>query len=119
MPKAPSKKVPAKAPTTGAAPAKAAAKSGPVFEKKTRNFSVGGAIQPRVDLSRMVRWPKYVRLQRCRKVLYQRLKVPPTINQFSSTLDKSTKQERLTAMAAAKESGESVKANKPYSIKYG
>jgi len=37
-----------------------------------------------------VKWPKYIRLQRQRRVLYQRLKVPPAINQFSKTLDKNT-----------------------------
>ena len=46
-------------------------------------------VQPRRDLSRYVRWPKYIRIQRARKILYQRLKVPPAINQFSNTLDKN------------------------------
>ena len=50
--------------------------------------AVGGNIQPRRDLTRFVRWPKYVRLQRQRRVLYQRLKVPPTIAQFTQTLDR-------------------------------
>jgi len=36
-----------------------------------------------------VKWPKYVRLQRQRRILYQRLKVPPAINQFTKTLDKN------------------------------
>ena len=30
-----------------------------------------------------------MRIQRQRKILYQRLKVPPSINQFTSTLDKN------------------------------
>ena len=50
----------------------------------------GGDIQPKRDLSRFVRWPKYIRLQRQKSVLYQRLKVPPSINQFTQTLDKQT-----------------------------
>ena len=45
-------------------------------------------MQPKRDLTRFVRWPKYIRLQRQRKILYQRLKVPPAINQFTQTLDK-------------------------------
>lgn len=45
-------------------------------------------MQPPRDLTRFVRWPKYIRLQRQRQVLYQRLKVPPAINQFTQTLDK-------------------------------
>merc|ERR1712129_154046 len=48
-----------------------------------------GDIQPKRDLSRYVKWPKYVRIQRQRKVLYQRLKVPPSINQFQNSLDKN------------------------------
>lgn len=45
--------------------------------------------QPVRDLSRFVRWPRYVRLQRQRKVINQRLKVPPAINQFRHALDRA------------------------------
>jgi large subunit ribosomal protein L7Ae len=62
----------------------------PLFEKRTRNFGIGQDIQPARDLSRFVRWPKYIRIQRQRAVLHKRLKVPPTINQFTQTLDKQT-----------------------------
>ncbi|CAM9796363.1 unnamed protein product, partial [Laminaria digitata] len=80
-------------------------------------------LQPKVDLSRVVKWPRYIRLQRQRKILVQRLKVPPSINQFSKTLDKNqatellkvlmkyqpedkkAKQQRLKEIAAAKEAG--------------
>jgi large subunit ribosomal protein L7Ae len=62
----------------------------PLFEKRTRNFGIGQDIQPARDLSRFVRWPKYIRIQRQRAVLQKRLKVPPTINQFTQTLDKQT-----------------------------
>merc|ERR1712205_167712 len=34
--------------------------------------------------------PKNVRLQRQRRILYQRLKVPPAITQFTRTVDKNT-----------------------------
>jgi large subunit ribosomal protein L7Ae len=61
-----------------------------VIEKTQRNFSIGQAIQPRRDLGRFVKWPLYVRLQRQRAILKQRLKVPPSINQFTRTLDKNT-----------------------------
>ena len=50
----------------------------------------GQDIQPKRDLSRFVKWPKYVRLQRQRAVLIQRLKVPPPINQFNQALDRQT-----------------------------
>lgn len=41
-------------------------------------------------MSRFVRWPKYIRIQRQKSVLQKRLKVPPPINQFTQTLDKQT-----------------------------
>jgi len=62
----------------------------PLFEKRPRNYGIGQHIQPARDLSRFVRWPKYVRLQRQRAVLYKRLKVPPPINQFRFALDRQT-----------------------------
>ena len=52
-----------------------------------RYFS-GQDIQPKRDLSRFVRWPKYIRLQRQKAVLMRRLKVPPTINQFTQGVDR-------------------------------
>jgi len=66
------------------------AEKNPLFEKRPKNFGIGQDIQPKRDLSRFVRWPKYVRLQRQRAVLYQRLKVPPPINQFKFALDRQT-----------------------------
>merc|ERR1711937_195090 len=75
------------------------------------------------DLTRFVRWPKYVKLQRQRAVLQQRLKVPPSINQFNQTVDKqnatqifklaakyapeskSDKKARLVARAKARADG--------------
>merc|ERR1712019_129799 len=61
-----------------------------LFEKKPKNFGIGGDIQPKRDLSRFVKWPKYIKLQRQKAVIQQRLKVPPSIHQFSQTLDKQT-----------------------------
>ena len=61
----------------------------PLFEKNPRNFRIGGDIQPKRDLTRFVKWPKYIRIQRQKRILFTRLKVPPTINQFSKTLDKN------------------------------
>ena len=57
------------------------------FAPEKRNFGIGGAIQPRRDLSRMLKWPRHIRIQRQRKVLNMRLKVPPSIAQFAQTLD--------------------------------
>ena len=63
--------------------------SGSLFKKNAKNFRIGGDLQPKRDLTRFVKWPRYVRIQRQKRVLMQRLKVPPTINQFSQTLEKN------------------------------
>lgn len=99
-----------------------------LFERRPKNFGIGGDIQPKRDLSRFVKWPKYIKLQRQRAVIQQRLKVPPSIHQFSQTLDKQTatqlfklcekypaetraqKKERLVQRAANRAAG---KADEP------
>ncbi|CAO3618961.1 unnamed protein product [Cunninghamella blakesleeana] len=110
----------------------------PLFEKNAKNFGIGQDVQPKRDLSRFVKWPKYVRLQRQKKIIYQRLKVPPAINQFTQVLDKNTatqlfklankyrpetkaeKRDRLRSIAAAKaEKKEVAKTEKPVVVKYG
>ncbi|CAH8611185.1 unnamed protein product [Dicrocoelium dendriticum] len=62
----------------------------PLIQSRPRNFCIGQNIQPKRDLYRFVKWPKYVELQRKRAILKRRLKVPPPIHQFSQTLDRST-----------------------------
>ncbi|CAI4224279.1 unnamed protein product [Auanema sp. JU1783] len=107
-----------------AANAEKQVKKNPLFEKRPRSFHIGGDIVPKRDLTRFVRWPKYIRLQRQRAVLQKRLKIPPTINQFRTGLDKQTasqvfklldkyrpesklqKKERLRARAEARASGQ-------------
>lgn len=89
-------------------------------------------------MTRFVKWPKYVRIQRQRRILYQRLKVPPSINQFTYALEKPTvtqlfkfihkyrpeskaqKRERLRNLAQIKAKGEqpSIK-KKTIAVKYG
>jgi len=140
MPKAVSKSskkpAPAPYPAKGAAVAKKV--KNPLIEKKSRNFSIGQDIQPKRDLSRFVKWPQYVRLQRQKAILKQRLKVPPAVNQFTKTLDKNTatqlfkvlnkyrpetkpeKKTRLTAAAEAVAAGNKVdQGKKPVLVKYG
>mmetsp|Transcript_69057 Transcript_69057/g.80491 ORF Transcript_69057/g.80491 Transcript_69057/m.80491 type:complete len:263 (+) Transcript_69057:51-839(+) len=118
------------------------AKRNPLFEKKPRNFRIGGDIQPTRDLSRTVRWPKYIRLQRYKKILLERLKVPAAIAQFQKTIDRSTaatlfrllqnykpetkaqKKERLLAAATAKvddkgKKGKKESGPKPAVLKFG
>ena len=87
----------------------------------------------------MVKWPEYVRLQRQKKILNLRLKVPPAIAQFSNVLDRNTaaqtfkllnkykpetkaeKKERLHKEATAVEEGKKKEdvSKKPYAVKYG
>merc|ERR1711868_129394 len=62
----------------------------PLFVARPRNFEIGQHIQPKRDLSRFVKWPKYIRLQRQKTVLQTRLKIPPAINQFHTCLEKQT-----------------------------
>lgn len=115
------------------------ASTDPLFPSRPRTFGIGGNIRPSGrDLSRFVRWPKYVRIQRQRAVLYQRLKVPPAINQFTKTLGKNeamtvfslfnkyrpetpaAKKQRIKEAAAAKAAGKEDSASKaPNVVKFG
>jgi len=70
----------------------------PLFEKRSKTFGIGGNIPPKRDLTRFVKWPQYVRLQRQKVILNQRLKVPPAIAQFSHTLDKNTATQLFTLL---------------------
>jgi large subunit ribosomal protein L7Ae len=65
----------------------------PLRPSAPRSHRIGGNVQPNRDLSKQLKWPRYVKVQRQRKVLYQRLKVPPSINQFSKTLAKDQRAE--------------------------
>jgi large subunit ribosomal protein L7Ae len=67
-----------------------AKRDNPLFEKRTRNYGIGNHIQPKRDLTFFVKWPKYIRVQRQKRILLQRLKIPGTINQFNITADKNT-----------------------------
>uniref|UniRef100_A0A6B2G431 60S ribosomal protein L7a n=1 Tax=Myxobolus squamalis TaxID=59785 RepID=A0A6B2G431_MYXSQ len=59
----------------------------PMIAKRSKSFGIGRSIQPKSDLSRFVKWPKYVRIQRQEKILNERLKAPPALNQFRVSLD--------------------------------
>merc|ERR1712023_552757 len=104
------------------------------IEKKPRTFSVGGdVLPPKRDLTRFVKWPKYIRLQRAKMTLLKRIKIPPAVNQFAQTFDKrqasqlfrllnnlkpetkAAKKERLAAQAAKGAGGE----KRPVAVKMG
>jgi len=134
------KKEPAKASEPKKVPRHVELKKNPWFERRPRVYSVGGAIQPKQDLGRVTKWPKYVRLQRQKRVLYQRLKVPPAINQFTQTADKNlateifkllnkyrpeshiAKKQRLQTEAEKKAADPNAKGKagpKPINVKFG
>ncbi|KAF5201652.1 60S ribosomal protein L7a [Thalictrum thalictroides] len=58
----------------------------PLFEKLPKQFETGGVLPPKKDLHRFVTWSKVVRIQRQHRILKQRLKVLPAMNQFTKTL---------------------------------
>jgi len=92
---------------------------------RPKQVHVGGDLPPKgnVDLTRFTRWPRYVWRQRRTRVLQARLKIPPSIHQFSRALDsdqkkaifrfaakyapesKAERKARMTATAAAKAKG--------------
>eukprot|EP00798_Chlamydomonas_sp_ICE-L_P023674 gene23674-9210_t len=138
MAKAPKSKKVAPTPAVArkaAAPAKVV---NPLYEKRNKTFGLGGAPPPKTDLHRFVKWPKYVRLQRQKRVLSMRLKVPPLINQFvTKSLDKNQaqtvfkllmkyrpedkkeKRDRLKTEAEARVAGKEADKKKPIVVKYG
>merc|ERR1712216_755970 len=108
-----------------------------MIEKKGRTFSIGGDIRPSGDLTRFVKWPKYIRIQRSRRILYQRIKIPPAINQFKCTFDKraagqlfrllnqlkpetkAQKAERIGDAAAKKAAGQDAASKKRICVQIG
>jgi len=115
-----------------------AKKNDPLILARPRNFGIGHSVQPKRDLTRFVRWPRYIRLQRQRAVLYKRLRIPPTINQFKSfTLDrqsaiqlfrlldkyrpedKKAKRDRLRQLAKEKLKSEKTPAKRPPVVQFG
>jgi large subunit ribosomal protein L7Ae len=110
-----------------------------LFKSDKRDFGVGRSVlPPKRDLSRFVKWPRYVRVQRQRAILKKRIKVPPAINQFAQTLEKNQastlfrllshyrpespkdKKERLLKMATLEKEGKPAEATlKQKYIKFG
>ncbi|CCX07089.1 putative 60S ribosomal protein L8-B [Pyronema domesticum] len=135
----PAKKKAAPAPFPQSKAGNAKKVKNPLIEKRPRNFGIGQDIQPTRNLSRFVKWPEYVRLQRQKKILNMRLKVPPALAQFQNTADKNLatqifrllnkyrpettaeKKERLVKEAEAIKDGKKKEdvSKKPYVVKYG
>jgi len=98
-----------------------------LFERRVKNYSIGNDILPKDrDLTRFVKWPKYIRIQRQKRILQARLKVPPAVNQFRRVLplnhalrvftllhkyrpeSRLQRKRRLQKLAKAKAKGETV-----------
>jgi len=126
---------------SGGAKSGSKAVKSPLFSKNPHNYRIGGHIQPKRDLTRFVKWPKYIRIQRQKRILLQRLKVPAALHQFQLTIDKNQasqllkllnkylpetkkdKKQRLLKEAQGKvdkkDSKDSKKGAKPINIKFG
>merc|ERR1712241_1112144 len=121
---APKKKV-APAPISSKKKSSGGKNSNPLFETRSKTFGIGGALPPKRDLTRYVKWPKYVLLQRQRRVLCKRLKVPPSVNQFTKTLDRNVAESvfklalKYRPEDKAAKSGSAVEKKKPVVVKYG
>merc|ERR1711991_458788 len=139
------KKAPAPAPKVAKSAGKASAvdtgapKKHPLFKAKPKVYGIGGALRPKGsrNLYRFVKWPRYIKLQRQKQVLLNRIKVPPAINQFRFALEKNhsaelfkllgkykpestqDKKARLLNEAKARSEGKEVAKSKPVYVKYG
>ena len=110
----------------------------PLSQPNPKNFRFGNDIRPRIVKSRFVKFPRYVELQRQKRVLMKRLKCPPALAQFFDPLDKDEsnklfrilekyapetkkeKKERLKNTAKEKVKGKDKKdGKKPVSLKCG
>ena len=110
----------------------------PLSQPAPKNFNFGNDVKPRIVKSRFVKFPRYVQLQRQKRILMKRLKCPPALAQFFEPLDKDTckkvfkvleaytpetkkqKKERLQN-AAKEEKGKKDKkeGKKPTTLKFG
>ncbi|MED6212040.1 60S ribosomal protein L7a-1 [Stylosanthes scabra] len=84
----------------------------PLFEKRPKQFRIGGALPPKRDLTRFVKWPKTTLDKNLATNLFKiLLKYRPE--------DKAEKEERLLKRAQAETEGKTVEAKKPIVVKYG
>lgn len=110
----------------------------PLSQPQKRNFRLGNFIKPSLIKARFVKWPRYVRLQRQKRILLRRLKVPAAIAQFMNPLDKNNTNTLFKALAkytpeTRKEKVDRIKrlasekvqkkdkndSNKPVTLKFG
>mmetsp|Transcript_26714 Transcript_26714/g.63121 ORF Transcript_26714/g.63121 Transcript_26714/m.63121 type:complete len:222 (+) Transcript_26714:1030-1695(+) len=75
------------------------------FQAHPRFFGIGQDIQPKKDLSRFVKWPAYIKIQRQRRIFFQKLKVPFSISQFTRVLDKNMSKQVFQLLSKYKIEG--------------
>jgi large subunit ribosomal protein L7Ae len=80
-----------------------------IFQAKPKNFTIGNDIMHSQDLTRFVKWPRYVRIQRQKRILYRRLAVPPSVNQFKQVASKQLAQRVFKFMELYKPEEEKAK----------
>jgi large subunit ribosomal protein L7Ae len=109
----------------------------PLSQPNKRSYRLGLHIQPKLVRARFVKYPRYVELQRKKRVLMRRLKVPPALAQFFTPLDKATttdlfkilskyapetkteKKDRLKGLAKKQIEEQRAKNQKPSVLKFG
>ena len=109
----------------------------PLSQPVPKNFRFGNDVRPRIVKSRFVKFPRYVQLQRQKRILIKRLKCPPALAQFFEPLDKDAanklfkilekytpetkkeKKERLKNEAKEEKGKEKKDGKKPIVLKYG
>ena len=65
------------------------------YVAKPKDFGIGRDTPFKRDISRFMRWPQFVTMQRKKRVIERRMKVPASLNQFRQTLDRSTRTNLL------------------------
>ena len=70
----------------------------PLCQPNPKNFRFGNDVRPRIVKSRFVKFPRYVQLQRQKRILMKRLKCPPALAQFFEPLDKDTSKKVYKAL---------------------
>ena len=107
----------------------------PLSQPSPKNFRFGNDVRPRIVKSRFVKFPRYVELQKQKRIFMKRLKCPPALAQFFELLDKDatnklfkilekyvpeTKKEKKERLKnEAKENKQKKEGKKQIVLKYG
>ena len=75
------------------------------YVSRPKDFGTGRDVPYKRDISRFMRWPQFVTVQRKKRVIERRMKVPAAVNQFRATLDRSTRTNLFKLLAKYKPEG--------------